>query len=70
MNGFKIFIIFVITSGSFRNIIRSRLVNHNRELKISDDEKIILFSGFSIAVIAIFLFLSKRHYFKEERRQI
>tara|TARA_B110000014_G_scaffold231097_1_gene192950 strand:- start:3394 stop:3909 length:516 start_codon:yes stop_codon:yes gene_type:complete len=31
----------------------------NRELKISDDEKIILFSGFSIAVIAIFLFLAR-----------
>ena len=30
-----------------------------RELKISDDEKIILFSGFSIAVIAIFLFLAR-----------
>ena len=31
----------------------------NRELKISDEEKIILFTGFSIAVIAIFLFLAR-----------
>ena len=31
----------------------------NRELKVSDDEKIILFAGFSIAVIAIFLFLAR-----------
>ena len=31
----------------------------NRELKISDEEKIILFAGFSIAVIAIFLFLAR-----------
>jgi len=31
----------------------------NRELKISDEEKVILFSGFSIAVIAIFLFLAR-----------
>jgi len=31
----------------------------NRELKISDEEKIILFAGFSIVVIAIFLFLAR-----------
>ena len=31
----------------------------SRELKISDEEKIILFTGFSIAVIAIFLFLAR-----------
>jgi len=31
----------------------------SRELKISDEEKIILFAGFSIAVIAIFLFLAR-----------
>ncbi len=31
----------------------------DRELKISDEEKIILFTGFSIIVIAIFLFLAR-----------
>ena len=31
----------------------------DRELRISDEEKIILFTGFSIAVIAIFLFLAR-----------
>ena len=31
----------------------------NRELKISDEEKIILFAGFSIVVITIFLFLAR-----------
>ena len=31
----------------------------DRELKISDEEKIILFTGFSIVVIAIFLFLAR-----------
>ena len=31
----------------------------NRELIISDEEKVILFAGFSIAVIAIFLFLAR-----------
>lgn len=31
----------------------------NMELIVSDDEKIILFTGFTIAVIAIFLFLAR-----------
>ena len=31
----------------------------DRELKISDEEKIILFTGFSIVVIGIFLFLAR-----------
>jgi len=31
----------------------------NNNLKVSDEEKIILFGGFAIAVIAISLFLAK-----------
>jgi len=31
----------------------------NKELEVSDEEKIILFGGFTIAIIAIFLFLAK-----------
>ena len=58
MNGFKIFIIFVITMGVLETSY-AQTSESNRELKISDDEKIILFSGFSIAVIAIFLFLAR-----------
>ena len=33
--------------------------NLDMELEVSDDEKIIIFSGFAIAVIAIFLFLAR-----------
>ena len=58
MNGFKIFIIFMITVGVLE-ISYAQTSESNRELKVSDDEKIILFAGFSIAVIAIFLFLAR-----------
>ena len=58
MNGFKIFIIFMITVGVLETSY-AQTSESNRELKVSDDEKIILFSGFSIAVIAIFLFLAR-----------
>ena len=57
MNGFKIFIIFMITVGVLETSY-AQTNESNRELKVSDDEKIILFAGFSIAVIAIFLFLA------------
>ena len=33
--------------------------NLDMELEVSDDEKIILFSGFAVAVIAIFMFLAR-----------
>jgi molecular chaperone DnaJ len=33
--------------------------NLDMDLEVSDDEKIILFSGFAIAVIAIFMFLAR-----------
>jgi len=33
--------------------------NLNRELEVTDEEKIILFSGFSIAVIGLFLYLAR-----------
>lgn len=33
--------------------------NLDMELEVTDDEKIILFSGFAIAVIAIFMFLAR-----------
>ncbi len=58
MNGFKIFIIFMITVGVLETSY-AQTSESNRELKVSDDEKIILFAGFSIAVIAIFLFLAR-----------
>ena len=58
MNEFKILMIFMISMG----VIQTTYAQENessRELKISDEEKIILFSGFSIAVIGIFVFLAR-----------
>ncbi len=54
MNGFKIIVSFLIIFG----IIQTSYAQTN-ELVVSDEEKIILFTGFSIAVIAIFLFLAR-----------
>ena len=54
----QIFIILVITMGAVQTV-SAQDNDSGRELKISDDEKIILFAGFSIAVIAIFLFLAR-----------
>ena len=58
MNGFKIFLIVVIIFGTVQTG-SAQSNESDRELKISDDEKIMLFAGFSIAVIAIFLFLAR-----------
>ena len=58
MNAFKIFIILVITIGAVQTV-SAQDNDSGRGLKISDDEKIMLFAGFSIAVIAIFLFLAR-----------
>ena len=58
MNAIKIFIILVITIGAVQTV-SAQDNDSGRELKISDDEKIILFAGFSVAVIAIFLFLAR-----------
>ncbi len=58
MNEIKILMIFMISVG----VIQTTYAQENessRELKISDEEKIILFSGFSIAVIGIFVFLAR-----------
>ena len=58
MNKIKILIIFTILIGTLQ-VSYAQENESSRELKISDDEKIILFAGFSIAVIAIFLFLAR-----------
>ncbi|HIF49358.1 MAG TPA: J domain-containing protein [Cytophagales bacterium] len=54
MNGFKIIVIFLIIFGT----IQTSYAQTN-ELVVSDEEKIILFTGFSIVVISIFLFLAR-----------
>ena len=58
MNKIKFLIIFTIIIGTLQ-MSYAQENESNRELKVSDDEKIILFAGFSIAVIAIFLFLAR-----------
>ena len=58
MNVLKILIVITIMIGTLE-ISYAQTNESNRELKISDEEKVILFTGFSIAVIAIFLFLAR-----------
>ena len=58
MNKLKILVILTITIGVLQTSY-AQTNESDRELKISDEEKIILFTGFSIAVIAIFLFLAR-----------
>ncbi|MDC1136559.1 DnaJ domain-containing protein [Nitrosopumilus sp.] len=58
MNKLKIIIILTIMIGTLQ-MSYAQTNESNRELKISDEEKVILFAGFSIAVIAIFLFLAR-----------
>ena len=58
MNKLKILIILTIMIGTLQTSY-AQTNESNRELKISDEEKIILFTGFSIVVIAIFLFLAR-----------
>ena len=54
MNEFKIIVICLIIFGTIQTAYAQ-----TNELVVSDEEKIILFAGFSIAVIGIFLFLAR-----------
>ncbi len=54
----SIFVISVIIFGALQTTY-AQTDELNKELIISDEEKIIIFAGFGIAVIAIFLFLSR-----------
>ncbi len=58
MKLFNIFIIFVIIFGALQTTY-AQTDELNMELEISDEEEIILFASFAIAVIAIFLFLAR-----------
>ena len=55
MSKLKILIILTVMIGAIE-VSHAQTNESNRELKISDEEKIILFAGFSIAVIGIFYF--------------
>ncbi|QLH06592.1 DnaJ domain-containing protein [Nitrosopumilus ureiphilus] len=58
MKRFSIFIISLIIFGTSQ-LGYAQSNNIDMELEVTDEEKIILFSGFAIAVIAIFLFLAR-----------
>jgi len=75
MNQLKIVLIFVIIF-SVVPISYAQTNDFDRMLKVSDEEKIILFTGFSVVVIGIFLFLArdvilrkKTSYDKKEQNQ-
>jgi len=72
MNKVSIFAILLIIVGGIQTGYAQN-GNLDMELKVTDEEKIILFSGFSIAVIGLFLYLArdiilrrKTEYDKEE----
>jgi len=73
MKRFSIFVISVIIFGTVQ-LANAQNSNLDMELEVTDEEKIILFSGFSIAVIGLFLYLArdiilrrKTSYDKEEK---
>lgn len=72
MKKLNILVIFIMIFGTLQTT-NAQTNELDMELEISDEEKIILFAGFAVAVIAIFLFLSrdiilrrKTNYDKEE----
>jgi len=58
MNKFWIFIISIIVFGGVQ-YANAQNDNLDMELEVTDEEKIMLFSGFAVAVIAIVLFLAR-----------
>ena len=58
MNKFSIFVVVLMMLGGAQ-IVNAQNENLDMDLKVTDEEKIILFSGFAIAVIAILLFLAR-----------
>jgi molecular chaperone DnaJ len=58
MNKSSIFIILLIVFGATQ-IANAQNKNLDMDLVVTDEEKIILFSGFAVAVIAILLFLAR-----------
>ncbi len=58
MKLFSIFIISVIIFGLLQTTY-AQADEINMELQVSDEEKVILFGSFAIAIIAIFLFLAR-----------
>lgn len=58
MNRFWIFVISIIVFGGVQ-YANAQNDNLDMDLEVTDEEKIMLFSGFAVAVIAIVLFLAR-----------
>lgn len=58
MNSVKFFVISILILGTVQTA-SAQNDELDMELEVTDEEKIILFSGFIIAVIGIFLFLAR-----------
>ncbi len=58
MKNFSIFVISIIIFGGLQSA-SAQENNLIRELEVTDEEKIMLFSGFIIAILAVFLFLAR-----------
>jgi len=58
MNQFNIFVISIIVLGGLQTAY-AQSDSLDMELEVTDEEKIILFSGFIIVILAIFLFLAR-----------
>lgn len=58
MKNVSIFMISIIVFGGLHSA-NAQERNLDMELEVSDDEKIMLFSGFIIAILAVFLFLAR-----------
>lgn len=58
MKNINIFVISIIIFGGLHSA-QAQEGNLNMELEVTDEEKIMLFSGFIIAILAVFLFLSR-----------
>lgn len=54
----SIFLFTIVIFGVFQ-MVAAQTNNLDMELEVTDNEKIILFAGFIIAIIAIFLFLAR-----------
>ncbi|NQV39208.1 MAG: J domain-containing protein [Nitrosopumilus sp.] len=58
MNQFSILIISIVILGGLQTAY-AQSGSLDMELEVTDEEKIILFSGFIIAILAVFLFLAR-----------
>jgi molecular chaperone DnaJ len=58
MKQLSIFLILIVILGTVQ-VANAQNKNLDMELEVTDEEKIILFSGFSIAVIGLFLYLAR-----------